>query len=121
MIASIQQAVGRFMFCALAPMLYNVGIIIGTVWFTGGVNLFGWQIFDGGIMGVALGVVLGSFLQLIVSAVGLAGLGLITISKSIGEIRDLGKFYLLLPARSVDQGMDYVVSLVEVNFGFALG
>ena len=60
-IASIQQAVGRFMFCALAPMLYNVGIIIGTVWFTGGVNLFGWQIFDGGIMGVALGVVLGSF------------------------------------------------------------
>ena len=58
-IASIQQAVGRFTFYALAPMLYNVGIIIGTLWFTNGINLFGWQIFDGGIMGVALGVVLG--------------------------------------------------------------
>ncbi len=30
-IASIQQAVGRFMFCALTPRIYNVGIIIGTV------------------------------------------------------------------------------------------
>ena len=74
-IASMQQAVGRFTFYALAPMLYNVGIIIGTLWFTGGVTIFGWQVFDGGIMGVALGVVLGSILQLIVSAAGLIGLG----------------------------------------------
>ena len=119
-IASIQQAVGRFMFCALAPMLYNVGIIIGTVWFTGGVNLFGWQIFDGGIMGVALGVVLGSFLQLIVSAVGLAGLGLDYNFKIYWRNKGFRKVLSLLPARSVDQGMDYVVSLVEVNLASRL-
>jgi len=119
-IASIQQAVGRFMFCALAPMLYNVGIIIGTVWFTGGVNLFGWQIFDGGIMGVALGVVLGSFLQLIVSAVGLAGLGFDYNFKIYWRNRGFRKVLSLLPARSVDQGMDYVVSLVEVNLASRL-
>ena len=119
-IASIQQAVGRFMFCALAPMLYNVGIIIGTVWFTGGVNLFGWQIFDGGIMGVALGVVLGSFLQLIVSAVGLAGLGFDYNFKIYWRNKGFRKVLSLLPARSVDQGMDYVVSLVEVNLSSRL-
>ena len=119
-IASIQQAVGRFMFCALAPMLYNVGIIIGTVWFTGGVNLFGWQIFDGGIMGVALGVVLGSFLQLIVSAVGLAGLGFDYNFKIYWRNKGFRKVLSLLPARSVDQGLDYVVSLVEVNLASRL-
>ena len=119
-IASIQQAVGRFMFCALAPMLYNVGIIIGTVWFTGGVNLFGWQIFDGGIMGVALGGVLGSFLQLIVSAVGLAGLGFDYNFKIYWRNKGFRKVLSLLPARSVDQGMDYVVSLVEVNLASRL-
>lgn len=119
-IASIQQAVGRFMFCALAPMLYNVGIIIGTVWFTGGINLFGWQIFDGGIMGVALGVVLGSFLQLIVSAVGLAGLGFDYNFKIYWRNKGFRKVLSLLPARSVDQGMDYVVSLVEVNLASRL-
>lgn len=119
-IASIQQAVGRFIFCALAPMLYNVGIIIGTVWFTGGVNLFGWQIFDGGIMGVALGVVLGSFLQLIVSAVGLAGLGFDYNFKIYWRNKGFRKVLSLLPARSVDQGMDYVVSLVEVNLASRL-
>jgi len=119
-IASIQQAVGRFMFCALAPMLYNVGIIIGTAWFTGGVNLFGWQIFDGGIMGVALGVVLGSFLQLIVSAVGLAGLGFDYNFKIYWRNKGFRKVLSLLPARSVDQGMDYVVSLVEVNLASRL-
>ena len=119
-IASIQQAVGRFMFCALAPMLYNVGIIIGTVWFTGGVNLFGWQIFDGGIMGVALGVVLGSFLQLIVSAVGLAGLGFDYNFKIYWRNKGFRKVLSLLPTRSVDQGMDYVVSLVEVNLASRL-
>lgn len=119
-IASIQQAVGRFMFCALAPMIYNVGIIIGTVWFTNGIKLFGWQIFDGGIMGVALGVVLGSFLQLIVSAVGLAGLGFDYNFKIYWRNRGFRKVLSLLPARSVDQGMDYVVSLVEVNLASRL-
>lgn len=114
-IASIQQAVGRFTFYALAPMIYNLGIIIGTLWFTKGISLFGWQIFDGGIMGVALGVVLGSILQLIVSAVGLIGLGFDYEFKMHWRNRGFRKVLRLLPARSVDQGMDYAVSLVEMK------
>ena len=66
-ISSMQQAVGRFSFFALAPTIYNIGIIIGITVFTNGISLFGWQVFEGGIMGVALGVVLGSILRLLVS------------------------------------------------------
>lgn len=120
-IASVQQAVGRFTFYALAPMIYNFGIIIGTVWFTQGITIFGWQLFDGGIMGVALGVVFGSILQLLVSAAGLIGLGFDYQFKIYWRNKGFRKVLRLLPARSVDQGMDYAVSLVEMNLLSKMG
>lgn len=114
-IASVQQAVGRFAFYALAPTIYNIGIIIGATVFTGGITIFGVQIFEGGIMGVALGVVLGSVLQLIVSSIGLIGLGFDYEFKIFWKNKGFRKVLSLLPARSFDQGMDYVVSLMETN------
>lgn len=114
-IASIQQAVGRFTFYALAPILYNIGIIIGIRVFTDGINLFGWQIFEGGIMGVALGVVLGAILQLVVSSIGLMGLGLDYQFKIFWKNKGFRKVLTLLPARSLDQGMDYLVGIAETN------
>lgn len=114
-IASMQQAVGRFAFYALAPTIYNIGIIIGAVFFTGGITIFGYEVFDGGIMGVALGVVLGSILQLIVSSIGLIGLGFDYEAKIFWKNKGFRKVLSLLPARSFDQGMDYAVSLVETN------
>ena len=120
-IASIQQAVGRFTFYALAPLIYNVGIIIGILWFTGGINIFGWQVFDGGIMGVALGVALGSVLQLIVSSIGLIGLGFDYNFKMYWRNNGFKEVLRLLPPRSVDQGMDYAVSLVEINLASRMG
>jgi putative peptidoglycan lipid II flippase len=114
-LSSIQQAVGRFVFFALAPALYNIGILIGILVFTGGINIFGFQLFEGGIMGVALGVVLGAVLQVIVSLIGLFGLGFDyefkIYWKNLGFRAVLG----LLPARSLDQGIDYVNSLVSTN------
>ena len=114
-ISSMQQAVGRFSFFALAPTIYNIGIIIGITVFTNGINLFGWQVFDGGIMGVALGVVLGSILQLIVSTVGLIGMGFDYRFKIYWRNKGFRKVLSLLPARSFDQGIDYVNSIVETN------
>lgn len=114
-IASIQQAVGRFVFFALAPTIYNIGIIIGLVWFTNGVTLFGVQVFEGGIMGVALGVVLGSMLQLIISAIGLIGLGFDYRFKIFWKNKGFRQVLNLLPARSLDQGMDYINGIVETN------
>ena len=114
-IASIQQAVGRFVFFALSPMIYNVGIIIGALWFTNGINLFGIQIFEGGIMGVALGVVLGAILQLIVGSLGLIGLDFKYQFKIFWKNIGFRKVLKLLPARSTDQGLDYVSSIVDTN------
>jgi len=114
-IASVQQAVGRFTFFALAPAVYNIGIIIGALFFTSGITIFGMEIFEGGIMGVALGVVLGSILQLLVSCVGLFGLGFDYHFKIYWKNRGFRKVLSLLPARSLDQGIDYVSSIVDTN------
>lgn len=114
-VASMQQAVGRFVFFALAPTIYNIGIIIGIVWFTNGIHIFGWQLFEGGIMGVALGVVLGSIMQLIVSSIGLIGMGFDYRFKIYWKNKGFRKVLSLLPARSVDQGIDYFNSIVETN------
>jgi putative peptidoglycan lipid II flippase len=114
-ISSMQQAVGRFTFYALAPTIYNIGIIIGAQFFTGGINIFGWQVFEGGIMGVALGVVLGSMMQLLVSSIGLLGLGFDYRAKISWKNKGFRQVLRLLPARSLDQGIDYFNGLVETN------
>lgn len=114
-VTSMQQAVGRFAFFALAPALYNVGIIIGLLFFTSGINIFGFQIFEGGIMGVALGVVLGAILQLIVSTFGLFGMGFDYRFKIYWKNKGFRQVLRLLPPRSLDQGIDYVNSIVETN------
>ncbi len=119
-VASMQQAVGRFAFFAMAPVLYNIGIIIGTVFFTNGITIFGWHVFAGGIMGVALGVVIGSILQLLVSTLGLWGLGFDYQFKIFWKNKGFRQVLRLLPPRSLDQSIDYVNGLVETNIASRL-
>lgn len=120
-IASMQQAVGRFMFFALAPTIYNIGIIIGITVLTNGITIFGYEIFEGGIMGVALGVVLGSIMQLIVSSIGLIGMGFDYEFKIYWKNKGFRQVLRLLPPRSFDQGMDYFNNIVETNLASRLG
>ncbi|MBQ2623081.1 murein biosynthesis integral membrane protein MurJ [Candidatus Saccharibacteria bacterium] len=120
-VTSIQQAVGRFVFYAFAPAIYNIGIIIGITWFTGGINLFGVQIFEGGIMGVALGVILGAIMQLIVSLIGLFGLGMDYEFKIYWRNQGFRSILKLLPARSLDQGIDYINGIVNTNLSSRMG
>ena len=114
-LTSMQQAVGRFVFYAFAPAIYNIGIIIGITWFTGGINLFGVQIFEGGIMGVALGVILGAIMQLVVSLIGLFGFGFDYDFKIHWRNQGFRTILKLLPPRSLDQGIDYINSIVSTN------
>lgn len=120
-LASMQQAVGRFFFFALAPSVYSAGIIIGILFFTNGISILGWHVFDGGIMGVALGVVLGSILQLIISSIGLIGMDFNYQFKIFWRNLGLRQVLKLLPPRSVDQGIDYFNNLVETNLASRLG
>lgn len=120
-IASMQQALGRYVFYALAPMIYNIGIIIGAWYFIDGITIFGWNFFEGGIMGVALGVVLGSIMQLAVSAIGLVGVGFDYQFKINWKNKGFRTVLGLLPARSLDQGMDYLTGFVETNLASRFG
>ena len=120
-LTSIQQAVGRFIFYSLAPVIYNIGIIIGITCFTDGINLFGVEIFGGGIMGVAVGVILGAVMQLIVALIGLFGLGMDYNFKINWKNQGFRSILRLLPARSLDQGMDYVNGIVNTNLSSRMG
>ncbi len=66
-------------------------------------------------MGVALGVVLGSIMQLVVSALGLIGMGFDYRFKIAWKNEGFRTVLRLLPARSLDQGIDYVNTLVETS------
>src|SRR5690606_25637368 len=107
---SIQQAVGRFFFYALSPSLYNLGIIFGILFIAPNV----------GIVGVAIGVLIGSVLQLIGSIIGMIGLGFSYESVINWRNRGFRKVLTLLPARSLDQGIDYINILVETNLASRL-
>ena len=120
-LTSIQQAVGRFVFYAFAPAIYNIGIIIGITCFTGGINIFGVEVFGGGIMGVALGVILGAIMQLIVSLIGLFGLGMDYEFKINWKNQGFRSILRLLPARSLDQGIDYINGIVNTNLSSRMG
>ncbi|MEK7186761.1 MAG: lipid II flippase MurJ [Patescibacteria group bacterium] len=67
LLGSLTQAYNRFAIYALAPLLYNVGIILGIV-------LFGKNI---GVVGVAIGVVLGASLHALVQVPFIAKEGLL--------------------------------------------
>lgn len=120
-LASMQQAVGRFFFFATAPMAYNLGIIIGILFLTNKISWFGWTIWEGGIMGVALGVVLGSVLQLVVSSIGMIGMDFAYQFKIFWKNLGFQQVLKLLPPRSLDQGIDYFNNLVEINLASRLG
>lgn len=120
-LSSMQQAVKRFVFYAIAPALYNVGIIVGILVFTNGINVFGWQIFEGGIMGVAIGVVFGALLQLFASIIGMVGIGFQYNFKIYWKNQGFRTVLKLLPTRSADQSIDYVMSILNTNLASRMG
>jgi putative peptidoglycan lipid II flippase len=106
-LGSVQQSFNRFVFFALAGVLYNVGIIIGIVAFS---HSFG-------IYGAAWGVLIGVVLQALLQSLGLMGLGFRfrpEISLKLHGVRQTLK--LMIP-RSIDQGIDQINYSVETLIG----
>jgi putative peptidoglycan lipid II flippase len=88
---------------------------------TNQITIFGVTIWQGGIMGVALGVVLGSIAQLIISSIGMIGMDFEYQFKIFWKNLGLQRVLRLLPPRSIDQGIDYFNNLVEINLASRLG
>lgn len=108
---SMQQTIGRFFFYAIAPLFYNVSIIISIFVFKGNV----------GIVGLGIGAFIGAVLQLLIALVGMFGMNF----KYEPIIRWSNKSFhgvlRQLPPRSIDQGVDAINSIVETNFARRLG
>ena len=109
--ASMQQAFGRFFFYALAPIVYNLGIIAGIIFLS--------PHFD--ITGVALGAVLGAFAQLVVQRMGLTGLGFEYSRTIFWRNRGFRQVLRLIVPRSIDEGIDNLIAVVERAIASGLG
>jgi putative peptidoglycan lipid II flippase len=109
-ITSLQQTFGRFFFYAVAPLSYNLCIIASIYIFRG--NL--------GIVGLGVGALAGGILQLVVACLGLIGLGFRYRPRIRFNNPNFRGILAQLPARSLDQGIDQVNSIVEVNRAQAL-
>jgi putative peptidoglycan lipid II flippase len=110
-ITSVQQTFGRFFFFAIAPLFYNLSIIFS-------VYLFKDRY---GVVGLGIGALAGAFLQLLVALIGLWGLNFKYRPKINFKTTGFKHVLRALPARSVDQGIDSINSIVETNRANMLG
>lgn len=110
-LTSLQQTFGRFFFFAVAPLFYNLAIILSIYLFRDNI----------GIVGLGIGALIGGILQLLIALLGLWGLGFRWQPSISWENTEFKKVLRQLPPRSLDQGIDQVNSIVEVNRANALG
>lgn len=119
-VMSVQQTLGRFFFFAIAPLLYNMSIIISAIVFsTVGEN-------DGGpgglgIVGLGVGALIGAVIQLAIALLGMYGTGYRWHPRIAWKRPDFRLILRQLPPRSIDQGVDQVNSIVETNLASRLG
>lgn len=108
---SMQQTSGRFFFFALAPLVYNICIIVSIFAFRGNI----------GIVGLGVGALAGAMFQLLIALLGMVGMKFTHTFKIDFKNRDFHQVLRNLPPRSLDQGVDALNSIVETNFARRLG
>ncbi len=110
-LTSMQQTMGRFFFFAIAPLFYNVSIIVSIFIFKDNI----------GLVGLGVGAMIGAVLQLLVVACGLWKSGFHWRPRIVWKSPDFRLVLRNLPPRSLDQGMDQVENIVETNIASGLG
>ena len=119
-LTSVQQTMGRFFFYAIAPLFYNLSIIISAVIFStipphhGGPGHLGLE-------GLGVGALIGAVLQLLVVAIGSAKLSFHWHPRIKWRSQEFKSILRALPPRSLDQGIDQLESIVETRFATGLG
>lgn len=110
-LTSVQQTFGRFFFYAAAPLFYNLAIIFS-------IYVFKYRI---GVVGLGIGALVGAILQFLIALMGMWGLGFRYRLKIKFHTTDFKLIMRKLPARSIDQGIDSINSIVETNRATTLG
>jgi putative peptidoglycan lipid II flippase len=111
-LTSAQQTLGRFFFFAIAPIFYNVAIIA---------SIYIFRDTKIGLVGLGIGALIGGILQLLVVIVGLIGTRFHWQPKIMWKSQDFRSMLRQLPARSIDQGIDQIQSIVEINLASRIG
>lgn len=109
-LTSVQQTMGRFFFYAIAPLFYNLAIIISIYVFKDNI----------GLVGLGIGAFVGAVLQLLVVVGGLWRMGFHW--RPFIQWRN-PEFHVVLrnlPPRSLDQGMDQVENIVETHIASSI-
>ncbi|HVW23102.1 MAG TPA: murein biosynthesis integral membrane protein MurJ [Candidatus Saccharimonadales bacterium] len=119
-LTSVQQTLGRFFFYAIAPLFYNLTIIVSAIIFStqaphnGGPGHLG-------LVGLGVGALIGALLQLAVILCGLFKTGFTWQPKISWRSKDFRTVLRNLPPRSLDQGMDQVEDIVETHIASGIG
>lgn len=106
-----QQSIGRFFFYAVAPIFYNLTIIISIYIFKDNI----------GLVGLGIGALGGAIIQLAIVLLGLFGLKFTWRPKILWQNKEFKSILRNLPPRSIDQGIDQIESIAETNFATKLG
>lgn len=110
-LSSVQQTFGRFFFFAIAPIFYNICIILSIFIFKDNI----------GVVGLGIGALSGAVLQLLIILMGNRKLDFYWSPKIIWRSRDFKRILRNLPPRALDQGMDQMENIVETNFATRIG
>lgn len=110
-LTSTQQVFGRFFFFAITPVVYNLAIIVSIFLFKDSL----------GLVGLGIGALVGGALQCVLAFVGTIGLSFHWSPRVNLKSRDFLRILRQLPARSLDQGVDSINSIVETNRARLLG
>jgi putative peptidoglycan lipid II flippase len=102
---------GRFFFYAIAPLFYNLCIIISIYVFKGNI----------GLIGLGYGALFGAIVQLLVVMLGMWKLGYSWKPHINWHHKDFHVILHNLPPRSLDQGMDQIEDIVETHVASGLG
>ncbi len=102
----ILQSFKRFFVYSLSPIVYNIGIIFGALYFVPMENMFG------GIDGLAWGVVLGAFLHMLVQLPLVYKLGFRHRFKIDFKNKNVKKIFKMMVPRTLSLGISQVNLLV---------
>jgi putative peptidoglycan lipid II flippase len=110
-LSSVQQTFGRFFFYAIAPLSYNLSIIVSIFVFKNNI----------GLVGLGLGALIGAVLQLLIIGAGALNSNFHWSPKIMWHSKDFHTVLRNLPPRSLDQGMDQVEDIIETHLASGLG
>jgi putative peptidoglycan lipid II flippase len=110
-LTSVQQTLGRFFFYAIAPLFYNLSIIMSIFIFKNNI----------GLVGLGIGAFIGAVLQLLIVIIGLWRTSFHWRPRIVWRSPDFHIVLRNLPPRSLDQGMDQVGNIVETHLASGIG